>query len=46
MISEQKEKEKNDEDLKFVFAVVPDTVVLQPKMGIYIQFRANSFQVG
>lgn len=46
MISEQKEKEKSDEDLKFVFAVVPDTVVLQPKMGIYIQFRANSFQVG
>jgi len=29
MISEQKEKDKkDDEDLKFVFAVVPDTVVL------------------
>ena len=41
-----KEK-KEEEELKFVFAVVPDQILnLQPKMGIYVQFRANSFQVG
>ena len=38
-------KEENDE-LKYVFAVVPEQVELQPKMGIHIQFRANSFQKG
>ena len=43
IISEK--KEENDE-LKFVFAVVPDQIELQPKMGIHIQFRANSFQKG
>ena len=43
MVSEK--KEENDE-LKFVFAVVPDQIELQPKMGIHIQFRANSFQKG
>jgi hydrocephalus-inducing protein len=42
MISEKKE----EDDLKFVFAVVPDQIVLQPKMGIFIQFRANSFTKG
>lgn len=29
-----------------MFAVVPDNFVLQPKMGIFIQFRANSFNKG
>ena len=43
MISEKKEE---NEELKYVFAVVPDQVELQPKMGIYIQFRANSFKKG
>ena len=43
MISEKKEA---DEELKYVFAVVPDNFVLQPKMGIFIQFRANSFNKG
>ena len=40
------EKKEENEELKFVFAVVPDTIELQPKMGIHIQFRANSFQKG
>lgn len=43
MISEKKEE---GEELKYVFAVVPDQVILQPKMGIFIQFRANSFNKG
>lgn len=43
MISEKKDE---SEELKYVFAVVPDQVILQPKMGIFIQFRANSFNKG
>jgi len=43
VISEKKEEQ---DELKYVFAVVPDQVELQPKMGIHIQFRANSFQKG
>jgi hydrocephalus-inducing protein len=43
MISEKKEE---NEELKYVFAVVPDQITLQPKMGIFIQFRANSFVKG
>lgn len=39
------EKEK-EEEVKFVYAVVPDTITLQPKMGINVSFRANSFNVG
>jgi hydrocephalus-inducing protein len=35
-----------EEESKFVFTVVPDTVVLNPKMGIMIEFRANSSQTG
>lgn len=31
-----------EEESKFVFTVIPDTVVLNPKMGIMIEFRANS----
>jgi len=42
MVSEKKE----DEELKYVFAVVPEEITLQPKMGIFIQFRANSFVKG
>lgn len=37
---------KDDEEAKFVFAVVPETMVLNPKMGYKVQFRANSFNVG
>lgn len=37
---------KDDEETKFVFAVVPETMVLNPKMGYKVQFRANSFNVG
>ena len=40
------EKKDESEELKFVFAVVPDQITLQPKMGIFIQFRANSFTKG
>jgi hydrocephalus-inducing protein len=35
-----------EEEVKFVYAVVPDTIILNPKMGIPIQFRANSFNIG
>jgi hydrocephalus-inducing protein len=37
---------KEDENNKFVFFVVPDTITLNPKMGIMIQIRANSLNVG
>jgi len=36
------EKKDDEEETKFVFTVVPDTVLLNPKMGIMIEFRANS----
>ena len=45
LISEQ-DNAKAEEDIKYVFAVVPETVTLQAKMGIFIQFRANSFSTG
>lgn len=44
MVSEANKNES--EELKYVFAVVPDQITLQPKMGIFIQFRANSFVKG
>jgi hydrocephalus-inducing protein len=34
--------ETQSEEAKQVFTVVPDNIVLNPKMGIMIQFRANS----
>lgn len=37
---------KEDEEAKFVFTVVPENMVLNPKMGYKVQFRANSFSVG
>ena len=39
-------KREEEEDTKFVFTVIPETVVLNPKMGIMVEFRANSSQVG
>ena len=36
------QKQENEEDQKFVFTVIPETVVLNPKMGIMVEFRANS----
>lgn len=38
-------KEEKEEE-KFIFSVVPETVVLNPKMGIMVEFRANSSQIG
>ena len=38
--------QEKEEEVKFVYAVVPDQIVLNPKMGIMIQFRANSFNIG
>jgi hydrocephalus-inducing protein len=38
--------EKEGEESKQVFTVIPDTIVLNPKMGIMVQFRANSPLVG
>lgn len=46
MISEKDKDKKDEEDIKHVFAIVPDNILLQPKMGVFIQFRANSFNVG
>jgi hydrocephalus-inducing protein len=36
----------NEEEVKFVFTVVPEQMLLNPKMGYQVQFRANSFNVG
>lgn len=36
------EKKEEEEETKFVFTVIPDNIVLNPKMGIMIEFRANS----
>lgn len=44
--SQISEKKEEAEEIKTVFAVVPDQIILQPKMGIFIQFRANSFNKG
>jgi hydrocephalus-inducing protein len=38
--------EKEGEETKQVFTVIPDNIVLNPKMGIMVQFRANSPLVG
>ena len=46
MISEKEWDKKEEEDIKHVFAIVPDTITLASKMGVFIQFRANSFNVG
>jgi len=37
---------RDDEEVKWVFDVVPATMSLNPKMGYKVQFRANSFNVG
>ena len=31
---------------QFVFTIVPSEITLNPRMGIMVEFRANSFQVG
>ena len=37
---------KEEEEVKAVFQVVPETMTLNPKMGYKVQFRANSFNIG
>ena len=37
---------EKEEEQKIVYSIVPDQVVLNPKMGIMIQVRANSSTVG
>lgn len=37
---------KEDEEAKFVFSVIPENMVLNPKMGYRVQFRANTGRVG
>lgn len=37
---------KEEEEMKFVYTVVPDQINLNPKMGIMVEFRANSFHTG
>lgn len=46
MVSGGQGGEQKEEEMKFVYAVVPDQIILNPKMGIPIQFRANSFNIG
>lgn len=38
--------ENAKEEEHFVFSVVPDQITLGPRMGIMIEVRANSHQVG
>jgi hypothetical protein len=45
-IAMSESKKEEEEETKFVFTVIPDTVVLNPKMGIMIEFRANSSMIG
>ena len=33
---------EKEEETKAIFSVIPDTIVLNPKMGIMIQIKANS----
>lgn len=44
--SESVGTEANDDEVKAVFQVVPETMTLNPKMGYKVQFRANSFNIG
>ena len=37
---------EKEEEIKIVYSITPDTIVLNPKMGIMIQVRANSTLVG
>lgn len=37
---------EKEEEVKIVYSIVPDNIVLNPKMGIMIQVRANSAIVG
>jgi len=37
---------KDGDEAGFVFSVVPESMVLNPKMGYKVQFRANSANVG
>lgn len=45
-LGETAAKKDEEEEVKFVFTVIPDTVILNPKMGIMVEFRANSSQIG
>jgi hydrocephalus-inducing protein len=35
-----------EEEVKFVYCVEPESIVLNAKMGIMVKFKANSFNVG
>ena len=37
---------EKEEEQKVVFTIIPDQIVLNPKMGIMIQIRANSSTIG
>ena len=39
-------QEEKKEEEQFVFTIVPNEITLNPKMGIMVEFRANSFQIG
>jgi hypothetical protein len=45
-VAPSESKKEEEEETKFVFTVIPDTVVLNSKMGIMVEFRANSSQTG
>ena len=40
--SQQPGGAEKEEETKAIFSVIPDTIVLNPKMGIMIQIKANS----
>ena len=42
----EKEKQRDEEDLKQTFSVCPDKITLNPKMGVFIQFRCESSITG
>ena len=39
-------QEESKQEEQFVFTVVPTEITLNPRMGIMVEFRANSFQIG
>ena len=38
----ESKKEPEEEEPKFIFSILPETMNLLPKMGVFIQFRANA----
>ena len=39
-------QEESKQEEQFVFTIVPTEITLNPRMGIMVEFRANSFNIG